>query len=83
MISYRTVLRKGPKMWVTVLCPKCGVRNEVDPCELCDDAACCQCFEKLPVPYQLQNQNDQYNPEDLVLTGQNDSRFLDSSFWLS
>jgi len=70
-------------MWVKILCPKCGVKNEVDVCELRDGATCCQCFDKLPVPYHLQDQTDQYNPEDLALAGQSDSRFLDSSFWLS
>jgi hypothetical protein len=70
-------------MWVTALCPKCGVKTDVDLSELRDEIACTRCFEKFALPNHLKYCFEEYNGEELVGASFTGETKLDSSFWLS
>ncbi len=70
-------------MWEIVLCPKCGIRLEMDLNDLAGTIACTRCFEKFTLPRDIQARlEEKANGELAVLSFASESH-LDSSFWIS
>jgi len=70
-------------MWVNALCPRCGVRSEIDLSEVGDEVCCTRCFQKFCLPVHLRQPRKEQPHEEYVLAGMSDESSLDSSFWLS
>lgn len=69
-------------MWATVLCPKCGVRNELDPSVPQSEITCTRCFNRFTLPANVRYHFEETSDDELVLA-QEDQPELDSSFWLA
>jgi len=82
MLNTDVFSERGAEMWVTTLCPKCGVKNELNLNELGDQITCQHCFDRFPLPVQFRSQIQQENTMDYVVLADTDQS-LDSSFWLS
>jgi len=70
-------------MWEKILCPKCGVRLDMDIVDLTDMIICTQCFDKFTLPYDVRVQLEEKDTEEYEMVGFGSPSHLDSSFWIS
>ena len=74
---------RGVEMWERILCPKCGIRLEMDIVDLTDTIVCTQCFEKFTLPYDVRVRLEEKDSEEFAMAGFAAPPNLDSSFWIS
>jgi hypothetical protein len=74
---------RGTGMWERILCPKCGVRLEMDIVDFSDTIICTQCFEKFTLPYDARVRLEEKDSEEFAMAGFASPPHLDSSFWIS
>jgi phage terminase large subunit GpA-like protein len=70
-------------MWMSILCPKCGERSEVNLNEMEERVQCKYCLETIEVASPICPQEEDVSGELFAMSGSSDSYGLDSSFWLS
>jgi hypothetical protein len=70
-------------MWMSILCPKCGERSEVNLNETDEKVQCRYCLESIEVTSAACTQEEDESGELFAMSGSSDSYGLDSSFWIS
>ena len=82
--SLRPFLKGVSMMWMSILCPKCGERSEVNLNETDDRVICKYCLENIAISSSVHDQTDEDDSSELyAMSGSSDQYGLDSSFWIS
>jgi hypothetical protein len=79
----RPFLKGVSMMWMSILCPKCGERSEVNLNETDDRVICKYCLENIGVSESFRNQIEEDDNKDLYAMSGSSGCELDSSFWIS